>query len=54
MNGFATLLLALAITITLSAQSAIGTWITVDDNSGEDRSQIEVYENGGKLFGKVS
>jgi len=40
-------------TFSLTAQSAVGTWITVDDNSGEDRSHIEIYDRGGKLYGKI-
>lgn len=36
------------------AQSPIGTWKTIDDNSGEARSHVTIYEQGDKLFGKVS
>ncbi|MFK8056558.1 MAG: DUF2147 domain-containing protein [Saprospiraceae bacterium] len=54
MKLLSTFLLVIVATLTLSAQSAIGTWITVDDNSGEDRSHIEVYEKGGKLYGKIA
>ena len=49
-----TFLLAILTTVAVSAQSAIGTWITVDDNTGEDRSHIEIYEKGGKLYGKIT
>jgi uncharacterized protein (DUF2147 family) len=33
--------------------SPIGKWKTVDDNSGKTKSVVEIYEKGGKLFGKV-
>lgn len=33
--------------------SAIGKWKTVDDNTGKTKSIVEIYEEGGKLFGKV-
>ena len=33
--------------------SPIGKWKTVDDNTGETKSVVEIYEKGGKLFGKV-
>lgn len=33
--------------------SPIGKWNTVDDNSGEVKSTVEIYERNGKLFGKV-
>lgn len=34
-------------------QSAIGTWKTVDDEDGTVKSHVSIYEEGGKLFGKV-
>ena len=33
--------------------SPVGKWQTVDDNSGKTKSVVEIYEKGGKLFGKV-
>ncbi len=38
----------------LSAQSATGTWKTIDDETGEAKSHIEIYEKGGKLYGKIA
>ncbi len=35
------------------AQSPIGTWKTIDDSSGEAKSHIEIYEQNGKLYGKI-
>lgn len=35
------------------AQSITGKWKTIDDNSGEARSVIEVFVRSGKVFGKV-
>ncbi|MGI9525503.1 MAG: DUF2147 domain-containing protein [Weeksellaceae bacterium] len=37
----------------LMGQSAVGTWKTVDDETGEAKSYIQVYEKGGELYGKV-
>ena len=34
--------------------SPAGTWKTVDDNTGEAKSHIEVYEEGGKFYGKIT
>jgi uncharacterized protein (DUF2147 family) len=42
------------VTISAQAQSIVGKWKTIDDNSGEARSIIEVYERSGKIFGKVA
>lgn len=36
------------------AQSPIGTWKTIDDETGEAKSHVEIYEtSSGKLEGKV-
>lgn len=35
------------------AQSPIGKWKTVDDETGKVRSVVEIYEEDGKLFGKI-
>jgi uncharacterized protein (DUF2147 family) len=35
------------------AQSPIGTWKTTDDQTGKDKSYIEIYEKDGALYGKV-
>ena len=37
----------------ISQASPIGIWKTVDDKTGEARSQVEIYEQGGKLYGKI-
>ena len=31
----------------------VGTWKTIDDNTGEAKSHLEIYENGGKYFAKI-
>src|SRR2546422_4097098 len=38
----------------LASDAPTGTWKTVDEKSGKVRSQVEVYEQGGKLFGKIT
>ncbi len=45
-------LLTLVVNISL-AQGVLGRWKTIDDNTGETRSIVEISENGGKVFGKV-
>lgn len=37
----------------VTAQSVTGTWKTIDDNTGKARSYIKVYEQDGKLYGKI-
>lgn len=34
--------------------SPIGTWKTIDDGTGEEKSYVEIYEQNGKLFGKIT
>ena len=33
--------------------SPIGVWETVDDNTGEAKSHVRIWERGGKLYGKI-
>jgi uncharacterized protein (DUF2147 family) len=37
----------------LLAQSPIGVWKNLDDEDGKEKSHIEIYEQNGKLRGKV-
>lgn len=40
--------------ITISAQSQVtGLWKTIDDNDGKVKSHMLIYEEDGKIFGKV-
>ena len=36
-----------------AADSPVGKWKTVDDKSGKVVSEVELYEQNGKLFGKI-
>ena len=38
----------------LSAQSPLGIWKTVDDETGEAKSHVRIYEQGGLLYGQVA
>ena len=37
-----------------AADSPVGTWKTVDDKTGKVMSDVEIYEQDGKLFGKIT
>lgn len=37
----------------LTAQSVLGKWKTIDDNTGEAKSIVEIYEDDGKIYGRV-
>ncbi len=48
------LLLVLIFSIHFSfAQSIIGKWKTIDDETGEPKSVVEIFEKSGKIHGKV-
>lgn len=36
-----------------SGQSPIGIWKTVDDESGQEKSHVEIFQKNGKLYGKI-
>lgn len=36
-----------------NAQTIFGKWKTIDDESGEPKSIVEIYERNGKVYGKV-
>ncbi|MEM9897529.1 MAG: DUF2147 domain-containing protein [Bacteroidota bacterium] len=46
-------LLSLFIFIAFSQSSIVGTWKTIDDESGKPRSVVEIYEKNGKYAGKI-
>lgn len=35
------------------AQSIVGKWKTIDDNTGEAKSVVDIFERGGKFYGKI-
>ena len=37
-----------------AADSPVGKWKTVDDKNGKVVSEVQVYEQNGKLFGKIT
>lgn len=45
--------LILITSVNLWAESPVGQWRTIDDNDGQEKSVVEIYEQGGKIFGKI-
>jgi uncharacterized protein (DUF2147 family) len=45
--------LAAFATLGMAQNSPLGVWKTIDDESGEAKSHVEIYEQNGKYFGKV-
>lgn len=50
---FLTFSLVVLSVITASAQDVTGKWKTVDDETGEEKSIVEIYKQNGKIYGKV-
>ena len=48
------LAVALVFSATAFAQSPVGKWRTIDDETGEAKSVVEIYQQNGKLFGKIA
>jgi len=40
-------------TSTLQAQPVTGKWKTIDDESGKEKSVVELFEREGKLYGRI-
>jgi len=46
-------LFSLLIGTQLSAQTVVGKWKTIDDETGKPKSVVEIFEKNGQLYGKV-
>ena len=53
MNKYLATIFGFVIVNFLSAQSILGKWKTVDDNTGTEKSIVEIYKENGKIYGKV-
>lgn len=39
--------------VQVQAQDIVGTWKTIDDDTGKVKSHVQIYEKSGKYYGKV-
>jgi uncharacterized protein (DUF2147 family) len=51
--GLATLTVLFATSALAQEATPVGRWTTIDDETKKPKSVILIYEEGGKLFGKV-
>ena len=42
------------LSMNLFAQSCVGKWVTIDDESGKKKSIVDLYKIDGKLYGKIT
>lgn len=54
MKTLITLAFIFTVWLTSAAQSVVGTWKTVDDRDKKEKSHVEIYEQDGVIFGKIS
>jgi uncharacterized protein (DUF2147 family) len=47
------IILLIATTTGFAQNSLLGKWTTIDDDSGEPRSVVEIVERNSKVFGKI-
>lgn len=47
------LLVAYFLINTSFSQSVLGKWKTIDDETGQQKSIVEIYETNGKIYGKI-
>lgn len=43
----------LMLVFTVKSQTIFGKWRTVDDETGEEKSVVEIYQKDGKVYGKI-
>lgn len=53
MNKVLLLLGMMSLSLSALADGVIGFWKTIDDETNEPKSIVQVYENGGKVYGRV-
>ncbi len=47
-------ILSLMLTVfSVSSQTIFGKWKTIDDETGDEKSIVEIYERNGKIYGKI-
>lgn len=51
---FTTLTVLFCATVVFADGAPVGKWNTIDDKTGKVTSVVELYEQGGKLFGKIT
>jgi uncharacterized protein (DUF2147 family) len=53
-RGIATAVtLGLAAAMAAAAAAPLGNWNTVDDKTGKVKSEVQIYDQGGKIYGKI-
>ena len=46
--------LSILSSLPIFSQSVLGTWKTVDDRDGREKSYVQIYDSSGYVYGKVT
>ena len=46
--------LILFLSMNTMAQTCVGKWVTIDDETNKKKSIVELYKSDGKLYGKIT
>ncbi|RAV27865.1 DUF2147 domain-containing protein [Sinomicrobium soli] len=52
-TGICFAVLCVCAILPVRAQDVFGKWKTIDDETGQEKSIVEIYEQDGKVYGKV-
>lgn len=52
-NNLILIILSLFLTISVNSQSIFGKWKTIDDETGNEKSIVEIYNVNGKAYAKI-
>lgn len=47
-------LTVMLISISTNAQTILGKWKSIDDETNEPKSIVEIFERGGKIYGRIT
>ncbi|MDD3722318.1 MAG: DUF2147 domain-containing protein [Lutibacter sp.] len=53
MRKHTSLIIILLFSFAVSAQSIVGKWKTIDDETGKEKSIVEIYQVDGKIYAKI-
>lgn len=53
MRNFCLMMFCFGITFSSIAQDILGQWKTIDDETGIEKSIVEIYQKEGKIYGKI-
>jgi len=53
MKKLSAIVLLVVVSVSLNAQTIVGKWKTIDDETGKPKSIVEIYQKGNEYYGKI-